>query len=701
MNLKPPLWAPGINRDHPLARGLVGCWVLNEGSGLTFNQIRENHVDGTLTGGASWVAGPAGPAVRFDGDNDYIELGTITSTNPVSGYETQQLTVIAKINPVLTGDDYQRIFDKSDGGVGSNGYTLIVRTNGVLGINSQGTAVYSDASEISANEWAVVAWSYDAATSDDMLYRNGIPLSISSDNHHVAISGVSTGARIGTWNHSTGREFKGQIEFVYIYNMVLVASDIASISADPYQLIRPTDDLPLIVAATSGGGTPSGAITGTASGTSTATGALAGSGALTGTSAGVGTATGTLAGSGVLSGTAAGVATTSGVLSGGAEVALPATDTFATDHADLDGQTLSDGSNTWILENGAASSSGGVATLGVGGTIVVTGIDEADVEVSADLPSLSGTAFVVARYIAIDEYYYVAVASNGAATLYSRTPLGGNTVLDGPTAGGVVSNGNTVTLRVVGSSPATLSVFVNGGSAILSATDSDIASGSVGIRQISSSGTFDNFNAAAYSPASGAITGTAAGTSTATGALTGSGTLSGTAAGVATASGALTGTAASGAITGTAAGTSTATGVIFGSGALSGTSAGTSTATGSLGAPGEMAGTAAGTSTASGTLTGAGALVGTTAGTSTASGTLLGAGWLSGTVTAFATVSGVLLGSGALAGTAAGTSTATGFITDGVPVTHYRIELRINSSDTILSINSSDPQLHMTTEDAS
>src|SRR4030042_101428 len=37
---KPPLGSQ-INWGHPLSRGLVGCWLMNEGGGLPFSQSRK------------------------------------------------------------------------------------------------------------------------------------------------------------------------------------------------------------------------------------------------------------------------------------------------------------------------------------------------------------------------------------------------------------------------------------------------------------------------------------------------------------------------------------------------------------------------------------------------------------------------------------------------------------------------------------
>ena len=53
--LKPPLGARLIP-GHPLANGLVGCWLMNEGSGNKVYDLSGNGNSGTLTNGPEWKA---------------------------------------------------------------------------------------------------------------------------------------------------------------------------------------------------------------------------------------------------------------------------------------------------------------------------------------------------------------------------------------------------------------------------------------------------------------------------------------------------------------------------------------------------------------------------------------------------------------------------------------------------------------------
>jgi len=91
---KPPLGAM-LGRSHPLARGLVGCWLFNEGAGVKAYDLSGNGNKGTLTGfDGTPTSGWNAAAVAFDGSNDKI----IAPINPLYGAGTFTIRVKVKIN---------------------------------------------------------------------------------------------------------------------------------------------------------------------------------------------------------------------------------------------------------------------------------------------------------------------------------------------------------------------------------------------------------------------------------------------------------------------------------------------------------------------------------------------------------------------------------------------------------------------------
>ncbi|UCC22461.1 MAG: LamG domain-containing protein [Planctomycetota bacterium] len=167
---------------------------------------------------------PSGNALDFDGDNDYVELGTIDGTDDLALADSS-FTICSWIKPDLTGDTWQRIVDKSNGTTGNNGYTFFVHTNGMIGVFIDWNDFRSDGSVITAGIWQHVAVTGDG--SDYQLYVEGLPVSgLFLSGSYNSPPGVTTNMRIGMWNHSTAREFNGSIDDVRIYNRALSAEQI-------------------------------------------------------------------------------------------------------------------------------------------------------------------------------------------------------------------------------------------------------------------------------------------------------------------------------------------------------------------------------------------------------------------------------------------------------------------------------------------
>ena len=161
------------------------------GSGTTWTDISANNNSGSLTNGAVYDSG--------DG-------GSIDSSNAISLAGSTGQTWEAWFNADGTGDSYQRIFDKSNGGNGLNGHFLTVGAN----------------------------------PNDGRVYCRLTPNSDDSgdgyfDNMYTVgnWTTTTTNAKIGTWNHSTSREFRGNIAAVRLYNKDLsLAEELQNYNAE-------------------------------------------------------------------------------------------------------------------------------------------------------------------------------------------------------------------------------------------------------------------------------------------------------------------------------------------------------------------------------------------------------------------------------------------------------------------------------------
>jgi hypothetical protein len=81
--VKPPFGVARVDWGHPLARGLVGEWLFNEGGGKYALDIAGTNT-GTLINGLSRASGRAGGALKFDGASEYVNLSNSVTLQPVN-----------------------------------------------------------------------------------------------------------------------------------------------------------------------------------------------------------------------------------------------------------------------------------------------------------------------------------------------------------------------------------------------------------------------------------------------------------------------------------------------------------------------------------------------------------------------------------------------------------------------------------------
>lgn len=231
-----PLVGAQLDRSHPLAQGLAGLWLMNEGSGLSVYDYSGNDNHGVLVNGPTWAAGKDGWAVSFDGTNDYV-----LATSPVG---------------LPSGDVPRTLFARSYWtSIGTAaGYCIGGYGNAANGKNFQ-----LSAASFNANFW-VLGWggNYD--------WNTGISAtSLAAGWHTYAVTydGSSTILHIdGTARATTsafawdtnpqrvvigreidliGHEYTGLIGDFSIYDRALTADEVAWLTAEPYCMFARPD----------------------------------------------------------------------------------------------------------------------------------------------------------------------------------------------------------------------------------------------------------------------------------------------------------------------------------------------------------------------------------------------------------------------------------------------------------------------------
>ena len=79
---------PAVNPEHPLAKGLVGAWAMQDGGGSVLRNVSGNGFDGVITD-ATWTSDRYGTALEFD---QAVDDGVAIGSSVVSGVRTVAFT---------------------------------------------------------------------------------------------------------------------------------------------------------------------------------------------------------------------------------------------------------------------------------------------------------------------------------------------------------------------------------------------------------------------------------------------------------------------------------------------------------------------------------------------------------------------------------------------------------------------------------
>ena len=231
---------PGVRIDplHPLSRGLVACWLFNEGAGSVLHDISGNKNDGTLTSmdpPTDWVGSPHGGALAFDGNNDYIVVGDPPSLD----MGTDDITIAIWLNR-LGSTGQQRLYIKR-GGV--TWYDLYFNANdevvGSLAVSWPPLGGFNSApTTITDSSWHHIAVVFDR-DGKGHIYIDGLargtPADISAQGGSLDNAGY---VFVGAWGMDAGppnsQWFNGLIDDVRIYKRALSAQEVKQLYTDPY-----------------------------------------------------------------------------------------------------------------------------------------------------------------------------------------------------------------------------------------------------------------------------------------------------------------------------------------------------------------------------------------------------------------------------------------------------------------------------------
>jgi len=219
------------SENSDLTNGLVGLWSFNgaDVSGTTAYDRSGQGNNGTLTNGPTVTAGKIGQALRFDGSDDYVSLGSNRA-----GATKNAITVsyVTWVKPTAF-QDYGNFYRESVNSSTFWRFACGFRSTGkpVCGgraPDGQSLAEWRSDTAVSLNEWHHFAATVDVSTDTVQIYIDGIlqtneangtftnAVFDNTNSHSISIGATSAGTE----------RFTGDIDEVRVYNRVLSATEI-------------------------------------------------------------------------------------------------------------------------------------------------------------------------------------------------------------------------------------------------------------------------------------------------------------------------------------------------------------------------------------------------------------------------------------------------------------------------------------------
>jgi hypothetical protein len=163
----------------------------------------------------------SGNALEFDDDSDYISLGSIDGSHPLALVGTN-FSLCFWIKPTLTGDDWQRIIDKSTSS--ADHYVVYVHTDNKLRIMAGSNVVFISEAVLEADKWQHIAITMDGASY--LVYHNGRLLANKATDPFTTPTNATGTILMGKSTNTADRIYDGILDEFSIWSRALTVSEI-------------------------------------------------------------------------------------------------------------------------------------------------------------------------------------------------------------------------------------------------------------------------------------------------------------------------------------------------------------------------------------------------------------------------------------------------------------------------------------------
>jgi Concanavalin A-like lectin/glucanases superfamily len=208
--------------------GVLARWQFDENAGLVTHDATGHGHDGRLINGVTWAPGLSGSGVRFDGENDYLDVPTISS------FGTKSFAVLAWVSSTDRNGEQSRVVGMDP-------------TPGSLFLNFGNGAPYLEARDTLEADWGVKP-DNNFDVSDGAWHQIGFVIDREARQSRLYVDGAlrkaeprpSTGSfgdapdknaplRMGGQSSNPANAWSGVLDEVQIFERALSDSDVRAL----------------------------------------------------------------------------------------------------------------------------------------------------------------------------------------------------------------------------------------------------------------------------------------------------------------------------------------------------------------------------------------------------------------------------------------------------------------------------------------
>jgi len=236
-----------IGSSHAIdAKNIIGIWRLDEGQGEVTKDSSGNGLDGTLMNGPEWVDGKSGKGLKFDGEDDTVEI----PNNGLPEQYTVCLWIYPETEENMAGGDGQygrSIFTSSKPGKYGVWVTIDLGKNVRFYAFEDAPGPADNSFVTDSDPISVNTWNHVAVTAinggDSHVYVDG------KDEGSFTNAGkadvTSEGYYLGDLRAGRKIAFMGIIDEVVMFDTVLSAAEIGTVMSRGLNAlaVEPSDKL--------------------------------------------------------------------------------------------------------------------------------------------------------------------------------------------------------------------------------------------------------------------------------------------------------------------------------------------------------------------------------------------------------------------------------------------------------------------------